>query len=380
MADWAALRRGPLHAAHPDNSASSRHRKSSLAAVAIFAVCGAGTAGLVVARGPDGGKPTAAAPAASKKTALAATGLHIVPPASLWHPSIFNTIVVDGVVQPPGVHETWPVLPNSSQYAADIVADYKSEYGAVGVNTDLATFEAPPKAHRVRVSVSPGCDNFIPDTGATAPIPSYASSGGSTDTPLIVYQPSSGYEWEYWQATKTSSGWSACWGGRLHMTTSDGVFPFPYGLSASGISYLATEITEADVASGSINHAVAMGILNCNWPDYPKYVYPADRTDCGTHVGQPAEGQWFRFPPNLATPSGLTPFAKMVFKAIQDYGAVITDQSADVTIYAEDPSDWAAEGNKGVDPITKSWDGEQEYQVVANLPWGQLQSVVPPSP
>jgi hypothetical protein len=79
-------------------------------------------------------------------------------------------------------------------------------------------------------------------------------------------------------------------------------------------------------------------------------------------------------------PSGLTPFAKMVFKAIQDYGAVITDQSADVTIYAEDPSDWAAEGNKGVDPITKSWDGEQEYQVVANLPWGQLQSVVPPSP
>src|SRR5271167_3692341 len=119
MARWAPTRRRLRQAGQRDNSASWRHRKNSLAAVALFAVCGAGTAGLGAVTRPDGGKPVAAA---TKKTALPTTGLPTVPPASLFRPSIFNTIVVDGVVQPPGVHETWPVLPSSSQYAADIVA------------------------------------------------------------------------------------------------------------------------------------------------------------------------------------------------------------------------------------------------------------------
>jgi hypothetical protein len=383
MARWAPTSRSSLQAAHRDDSVSSRHRKSSFAAVAILAVCGAGTASVAVVPGPVGGKPTAAPSAATKKTALltTTTTLPAVPPADLWPPDLFNTIVNDDVAQPPGLRRTWPVLPSSSQFAADIVSDYKLAYGTVGVNTDLATYKASATTHQVPVSVRPGCNNFIPDTGSLIPIPTYAAAGYSTDSPLVIYQPSSGYEWEFWSAVKTSSGWSACWGGRLDMATSDGIFPWPYGLSASGISYLATEITEADVASGSINHAVAMGILDgfCNWPDYPDYVYPADRTDCGSKAGQPAEGQWFRFPPRLAMPSGLTPFAQMVFKAIQDYGVVITDQSGDVTLYAEDPSDWALEGHKGVDPITKSWDGQQAYAVVANLPWGQLQTVQPPS-
>src|SRR5579863_7366363 len=137
MARWAPTRRRPLQAGHWGNSASWWHRKNSLAAVAIFAVCGAGTAGLTAVTGPNGGK-LPSPPAASKKTlsaqtkrtALVTTGASTVPPASLFRPSIFNTIVVDGVVPPPGVHETWPVLENSSQYAADIVADYKAEYGA----------------------------------------------------------------------------------------------------------------------------------------------------------------------------------------------------------------------------------------------------------
>ncbi len=44
---------------------------------------------------------------------------------------------------------------------------------------------------------------------------------------------------------------------------------------------------------------------------------------------------------------------------------------------AEKTSDWAAEGNTGTDPITASWDGQAEYQVVNSLPWSQLQAVDP---
>jgi hypothetical protein len=158
------------------------------------------------------------------------------------------------------------------------------------------------------------------------------------------------------------------------MATSDGVFPQYYGMSASGISYLATEITEADVASGSINHAIAITLPLCN-----SYVYPADREDCGTYPGQPAEGQWFRLPASLAMPSGLTPFAQMVFRTLQQYGAVVVDRGALITLQTEKVSDWAAEGHSGTDPITASWDGEKEYQVVAKLPWGDLQAIDPPN-
>jgi hypothetical protein len=78
---------------------------------------------------------------------------------------------------------------------------------------------------------------------------------------------------------RNSNGtYSACWGGKLSMASSNGVFPAPYGLSASGIAYLPTTITEADVASGSIDHALAVEIPGC-YQD----VYPADRDDCSSH-------------------------------------------------------------------------------------------------
>jgi hypothetical protein len=106
---------------------------------------------------------------------------------------------------------------------------------------------------------------------------------------------------------------------------------------------------------------------------------PVDRTDCGDDVGQPGEGQWFRFAAGTQMPSGLTPFAQMVFRAIETYGAVVTDQAWGVFLEAEQPSDWAAEGHTGIDPITASWDGLEAYQVVASLPWSDLQVVDPPS-
>lgn len=271
---------------------------------------------------------------------------------------------------------------NSVLYAADVVADYTKDYGSVGVNT-MPIYEATASTPEQKISVTPGCHSFLSDTGNKIPIPSYAQLNGSPDDPLAIYQPSTGSEWELWQASATSSGYEACWGGRLNLATSDGVFPSPFGLSASGISYLATTITEADVESGSINHAIALILNRCDWVAPHDGVYPANRGDCGSDIGQPAEGQWFRFPAGLPMPSGLTPFAQMVFTAIQTYGLVVVDHGGAVQIEAEQPTDWAAEGNapvnsRGQDPITASWDGLKEYQVVANLPWASLQVVDPP--
>lgn len=285
------------------------------------------------------------------------------PPATLWPKSIFSK---------PDV-ASWPLLSTSSRFASDIVSDYTQDYGSVGVNS-LPIYRVPADQPGVPISVLQGCNSFLADTGSGIPIPPYASLNGSSDNPLIVYQPSTDSDWELWRATKNQNGtYSACWGGRLDMATSTGVFPSPFGMSATGISYLNTAITEADVASGQIDHTIAIQIPRCN-----QGVYPADRHDCATDPGQPSEGQWFRLPTNLAMPAGLTPFAQMVFRALQRYGAVVTDFAGAVMLQSEQTNDWAEEGNSGTDPITASWEGLPEYKVVAALPWSDLQAVSPP--
>lgn len=267
----------------------------------------------------------------------------------------------------------WPLDASSVEFVHDIVNDYTTDYGTVGVG-QVPIYTVPAGQPGVSMLVQPGCNNFLASTGPTVPIPPYAQLIGTSDSPLVIFQPSTGSDWEFWQAQKQSNGtYTACWGGRLDAYDSSGVFAHPYGESATGISYLATAITETDVSSGSIDHAVALQVPRCSG-----FVYPANRGDCGYDPGEPPEGQWFRLPASLVMPPGLTPFAQMVFRALQKYGAVITDQAGDVSLVAEQASDWYAQGNTGPDPITESWAGEPEYRVVANIPWSQLQAVEPP--
>jgi len=261
-----------------------------------------------------------------------------------------------------------------SPFVNDLVTDYTTAYGAVGVN-EMPVWKVGAGQADVTVSVAAGCNDFTSDTGTRIPIPPAVTTAGSGDSPLVIDQPATHTEWELWQAipsgTRSDRSWSACWGGKLNTAASDGSFPSPFGLSASGISYLATTITEGDIASGSINHAIAIDLTGCTAPQQA----PADRNDCSKDARQPPYGTWYRLPAALARPSGLTSFGLMVFRAVQKYGMVTTDQAGAVMIQAESTSDWAAQGHTGVDPITASWDGRQEYQVVADLPWNLLQVV-----
>jgi hypothetical protein len=263
------------------------------------------------------------------------------------------------------------VASQSQSFVQDFVSDYQNNYGAVGVN-EMPIWTVPANQPLVTVKTTAGCNSFQAGTGAQLPIPPAATTLGYSDSPLIIDQPSTHTDWELWQVEKNSDGtWSACWGGKLNTVTSDGVFPVPYGLSGSGISYLATTITNADVASGAIDHALAVDLPACNAPA----VAPANRTDCGSDAGQPSEGQWYRLPATLAMPSGLTPFGQMVFYALQNYGMVVTDRAGAVMVQAENADDWSAEGNSGPSPMTTSWAGQPEYSVLNGIPWGSLEVV-----
>jgi hypothetical protein len=67
----------------------------------------------------------------------------------------------------------------------------------------------------------------------------------------------------------------------------------------------------------------------------------------------------------------------MVFRALKSYGMVVTDKAGAVMLQAESSGDWAAEGNAGTDPITSSWQGKPEYEVLQGIPWSELQVVTP---
>jgi hypothetical protein len=270
-----------------------------------------------------------------------------------------------------------PMVADSAAVVANLVSQVASYFGTVGVN-EMPIFSVPANAAMVPISVLSGCNDFTASTGSEIPIPPDAYTTNPAyqdDSDMIITQPSTNSVWELWRAAKSSDGaWSACWGGKLNSATSTGVFPNNYGISASGISYAALTVTESDIASGSINHAIAIDVPECN-----AYVFPANRTDCSSSGVEPSEGTWFRLPSSIAMPTGMTPFAQMVFKALQTYGAVVTDHAGAVMVQAESIQDWATADGSGVDPITTSWAGEPEYFVLNGVPWSDLQVIEPQS-
>jgi hypothetical protein len=309
---------------------------------------------------------------------------------------------------------TWPVAADSAAIVQEFNGDWRVNYGNVGVEGRPVVW-VPSHQPMVPLYVQPGCDDFRTNTGGSAPIPPWAPTSGPGDYILTIYQPSSDSVWELWQAhrlgartspddgsadNRSGTGWSACWAGKASLSTFSGVFPWPYGETASGISNLATEVTEADVLSGSITHAIGIQVVNCTTS-----VYPADRGDCGNHAGDPAEGQWFRFAPSVDCANyNATPFENEVCVAGQQKGFVVVDHGGSDAIEADYATGtWTDEGNPG--PVgswqrnpnggccifaggggpleqafrTTSGYYEQEYQVIANLPWDQLQVIVPPN-
>ena len=324
-----------------------------------------------------------------------------VPPASLMPHSLFNRDVA-----------SWPVARDSGTIVAQFNRDWRENYGSVGVNGRPVVW-VPADQPMVPLLVQHGCRSFQADTGTSAPIPPWAPTGGNTDYILTVYQPSRDAVWEFWQARRVTIGknsgdgssrgahvgWSACSAGKATLNTFSGIFPSPFGETATGISNLATEVTEADVLSGSIDHAIGMQVVDCT-----TFTYPANRGDCNYDPGTPAEGQWFRFAPGVnCADYESTPFEHEVCLAGKQYGFVVVDQGGSVGIEADYATGtWNDEGNPGPmiswqrnangqccifagggGPLEESFKStadnyEQAYQVIVGLPWDRLQVMVPP--
>ena len=227
------------------------------------------------------------------------------------------------------------------------------------------------------------CDPYFPSDTGPIPIPPGAMTSGVGDSPLIVYDASEGRDWELWQAVPTGSGhWQACDGGYLaDLSRTPGVWSDGFGLSATGDSYLGTLITEADIASGSIRHVMAFTLRDGSCDSFAA---PATRSDSNCVArNEPPEGTILFMPPTVVMPSGLTPFAQMVYVALEQYGLVLTDSSGSfVLAESESSCDWPVPScgsglqlqANATDPLTISFAGLPEYQALSGIPWNRLEA------
>jgi len=206
------------------------------------------------------------------------------------------------------------------------------------------------------------------------PIPTDAVPAAGTDGELTIYSPATDQMWEFWQAKKVDGTWQACWGGRIDKVSSDpGYFSNGFGASASGLAIAGGTIGIKEVQAGSIDHALALAIpAPGNWSTVS---WPAQRSDgYDKSAAQIPEGTRLRLDPSIDVDKlKLTPIAKMIAKAAQKYGFILTDKAGCVAVTAESPS--ASMAATGVDPWKALMAGKPDYLIMQNFPWDKLQAL-----
>lgn len=157
----------------------------------------------------------------------------------------------------------------------------------------------------------------------------------STDANVSIFNEDTDRLVEMWRARQTpEGGWEACWGGEIQDAgTSDGTFEVPYGASAGGMALAAYTIRHDELLDGKIEHIVGIGIPRTK---EGVFSWPANRTDGRTQGTELAMGQMLRLPADFDLDSlTLSPAARTLAEAAQDYGLIVADTSGAVAFAAE---------------------------------------------
>ncbi len=277
-----------------------------------------------------------------------------------------------------------PQASDSAQLVAAFNHQVQTYYGHVVINTtewSAPVYTVPANAPTTAVVPQNGTcprgeDVFQPfaqDVSAV-PIPAEAQAAKGTDEDMVVWQPSSGHEWELWRAQQEGGQWTACWGGEFQDAyTSDGVLPEPLGVSAAGLSILAGQIHLEELQQGTIDHA-----LEVTLPDTAasEWVWPANRTD-GTSDDAYSipEGTRLRLKPSVNLSAlHLNPAALEIATAVQRYGMIVADTAGAVALEAQDPTPLMRAGQPN--PYEKLLSGGS-YETLNAVPWTDLEVVSP---
>lgn len=192
--------------------------------------------------------------------------------------------------------------------------------------------------------------------------------GAESDGWLVLFDQTTGTSYDFWQATTVRNGPCDSLGGGqvgdailevgyadFFAVDGDGTNPpGVFSARAAGTPLLAGLIVPEDIESGSIDHALAVGLIGLRnlSPDPCELLatdvyFPAATTECQHYNTNPdaiAAGQRLRARPTLVDGSGniidedarLAPITRMVFRALRTYGAYPVDNAGAFTLWAED--------------------------------------------
>jgi hypothetical protein len=134
-----------------------------------------------------------------------------------------------------------------------------------------------------------------------------------------------------------------------HADTGSGGHVSDQGHAGGELSYLGGLITPDDVRAGVITHALRFAIPDNTWT----FNYPGTRSDGTITAGVP-EGTRIQLDPNLNLNSlNLSPFQRMVARALQTYGAYDGDTAGAFALFAESTTDGSTY-NEPFTPLPKS--------------------------
>jgi hypothetical protein len=281
------------------------------------------------------------------------------------------------------VDEPLPDDAGAFSYGHEIASEVSRYYGHASLNTrSYAPTVFRVSVNEPTVSIAMwDCQhkNSLPEQQRfdalmeAVPIPSDAAVPTDSDASVVVWQPSTDTVWEIWKTRRVNGQWQACWGGKLdHASKSIGTYPWPYGASASGISQLAGLITPEELAAGSIDHALALGVVNTR---RGQFVWPANRTDGRSNAPSSIpEGTRLRLDPTIDIRAlHLTPIGRMVARALQKYGAFVRESAGSVTVYAQNALSWVNAGKP--DPYAGFYGGRPHWAQLDGIPWDRLYTV-----
>ncbi|CAM3031034.1 hypothetical protein [Rariglobus hedericola] len=201
------------------------------------------------------------------------------------------------------------------------------------------------------------------------PIPAHARPDPESDSHIALVDWQNGWIWDMWAVRIRPDGEWECNSGMKYRADGSGVFDraeftvhngesiHPYGPArAAGVPILAGTIMHDDVVAGVIPHKLAFA-TQCS--ALQRFVNPpACWTDGGWDEGLP-EGAVVQLDPalNLET-LGLSPAAKVIARALQDYGAVNVDVCGGHSLYGE---------GLYADPLRRTWDGLLDGNALIDL-------------
>ena len=183
-------------------------------------------------------------------------------------------------------------------------------------------------------------------SSAPVPMPAEAEPDAQVDAHLAIVSPEENRVWEMWAARRRTNGEWECCAGMSYPLDGSGVFdPSEFAIRngesihlygptrAAGVPAIAGLIRQDEILAGHITHKLAFackasGLLSHYFP-------PTTWTDGGVPHGLPA-GLVVRLDPGLDLAAfDLSPAARVVAKALQEYGAVLVDFAHNFTLYGE---------------------------------------------